>query len=131
MSDGGETYGCETCWLSDASTAWVARQSLSLARTLIDESHFIVSIRTCTHCAQGFVSVFTETVDWEDGDDPQRWVVMPLTGNEATALEQHGTAVDEATLDGIGQGRRSLCHDHPKGTEGRSFWTRGMFVGFS
>ena len=34
----------------------------------------------CARCSQGFVSVFTKTIDWEDGDDPQFWTLLPIVG---------------------------------------------------
>jgi hypothetical protein len=38
---------------------------------LVDESHFIVSIRRCVRCGQHFLIMFCERIDWADGDDPQ------------------------------------------------------------
>jgi hypothetical protein len=97
---------------------------------LIDESHFHVTIRQCPACSQSFVSIFTETIDWADGEDPQYWTLMPLTPREAADLTRQGGAVTEAALTGLGPGRRSLHHDHPKGAEARSYWDTGIQVGW-
>lgn len=66
----GEDFGCKRCWPPSAGAAWKARGALTHVAELIDESHFHVMILACPRCTQRFVSVFTETVDWADGDDP-------------------------------------------------------------
>ena len=53
------------------AVATVARRALKHEHTLIDESHFSISILRCPECSQRFVSIFTELIDWEDGDDSQ------------------------------------------------------------
>ena len=96
---------------------------------LIDESHLHVAIRVCGSCTQGFVHVFTETIDWADSDDPQRWAVLPLTGDEVSALTQGDGPVTEAALNALGGERRSLVRDYPKGTMPTCSWGRGLSVG--
>ena len=64
-------FGCERCWPPIADAAWEARGGLTHVAELIDDSHFHVMILACPCCTQRFVSIFTETIDWEDGDDPQ------------------------------------------------------------
>jgi hypothetical protein len=124
-----ETFGCEHCWPASAEAADKARRALVHAAQLIDESHFIVSVRTCSHCAQAFLQVFTETIDWVDGEDPQSTTVLPLTRAEASGLQARAADLGEGDLDGLGQDRRSLRHDFPKGEEPRVFWSRGLRVG--
>jgi hypothetical protein len=132
MTNGGSPghgFGCEGCWPAGAEAAWEARAGLDLVAELIDESHFHVTILACRGCAQGFVSVFTETIDWQDGDDPQYWTLLPITAAESADLVQQGDALSDTKLDGLGPGRRSLRLDHPKGAARRSFWSTGLFVG--
>jgi hypothetical protein len=124
-----ETFGCERCWPPSADAARAAGQALTREADLIRESHFSVMLRACPSCGQRFVSVFTETIDWEDGDDPQYWTLLPVTDAEAADLVQRGDSLDEETLNGLGRGRRSLQHDHPKGKPARSYWGAGIFVG--
>jgi hypothetical protein len=88
-----------------------------------------VSLLQCAACSQSFLSVFTETVDFVDGEDPQYWTTLPLTVAEAAELAKQGSAVSEAALNSLGPGRKSLAHDFPKGAERRTFWTSGMRVG--
>jgi len=114
--------GCANCWPPSADEAWEARSSLPVTAELIDESHFHVTLRKCPACAQSFVSIFTETIDWVDGDDPQYWTLKPITPAEAADLVPQGGSLTEASIDALGSGRRCLQHDHPKGEEARSYW---------
>jgi len=86
-------------------------------------------ILACPHCAQRFVSVFTEMIDWRDGDDPQYWTLLPITEAEAADLVRDGDALTETTLNSLGSGRRCLRIDHPKGAPKKIFWATGMRVG--
>jgi hypothetical protein len=121
-------FGCERCWPLAADDAWQARAALIRAADLIDESHFHVMILGCPHCAQRFVSVFTETIDWEDGDDPQYWTLLPITEMESAELVQRGDSVSETMLQALGPGRRALRLDHPKAAALRIFWGTGISI---
>jgi hypothetical protein len=106
-----------------------AKKTLTGEGDLIEESHFSVRIRVCPACKQRFLSVFTETIDWDDGDDPQYLTVLPLTAAEAAELILQASDLTEATLDALGTGRKSLHYDHPKGREARIYWGMGIMVG--
>ena len=123
-----DRFGCERCWPASADAAHEARYSLTRVADLVNESHFHVMIRACPGCAQQFVSVFTETIDWADGEDPQFWTLLPLTADEASDLVRQGSSLTEAALNALGKGRKCLRHDHPKGARARSFWATGMLV---
>jgi hypothetical protein len=100
---------------------------LNVVSRLIEESHFIVLLRSCTACGQRFVSVFAETVDWADSEDPQFRTVLPVTDQEAAALSAMDRRGLESLLYGLAPNRRSLCRDFPKGAENPSnFWSRGI-----
>ena len=122
-------FGCDLCWPADARAAWGARDALTRLEELIDESHFIVAILVCPGCAQRYVSIFTELIDWGDGNDPQYWTLMPITEAEVEGLIQQETSPDEASLNALGRGRRSLRRDHPKAGPLRVFWESGVLVG--
>jgi hypothetical protein len=122
-------FGCERCWPPTADAAWEARGGLTHAAELIDDSHFHVMILACPSCAQRFVSIFTESIDWEDGDDPQCWMLLPITEAEAVDLVQRRDSLTETKLNTLGPGRHCLRRDHPKDTEPRIFWGTGISVG--
>ena len=126
----GKDFGCERCWPPIADAAWEARSTLTHVAELIDESHFHVMILACPRCAQRFVSVFTETVDWVDGDDPQYWTLMPITEAEAADLGRQRDSMTERTLNALGPGRRCLRLDHPKAAPRRIFWGTDISVGW-
>ena len=131
MTDHGprQDFGCERCWPATPDAGWEARAGLSHVEELIDESHFHVMILACPGCAQRFVSVFTETIDWSDGEDPQYWSLLPITEAEAVDLSRQRSSLTEAELNALGPGRRCLRRDYPKAAEPRSFWGSGISVG--
>ena len=123
-----EQFGCEICWPASADEAWEARRKLSSEADLIDESHFHVMILKCPICSQQFVSVFTETVDWVDGEDPQYWVTLPLTSEEAGWLVHQGSGLAEDDLRRLGPVRKCLHRDYPKRGEPRAYWAVGISI---
>jgi hypothetical protein len=124
-----EEFGCEHCWPASAEAADEALNALVQTARLVGESHFGVSIRTCWHCAQAFLQVFTETIDWVDGEDPQSTTVLPLTRDEASRLVARADDPGEGELNALGPERRSFRCEFPKGEERRVFWGRGLRVG--
>lgn len=88
-----------------------------------------MQILACGSCQQHFLSVFTETIDWADGDDPQHWSVLPLTEAEQRTLCQRGPAPSETTLHALAPSRRSLHRDHPKAAAPHTAWGTGVRVG--
>lgn len=117
--------GCGACWPATPDAAWAARSRLSQAE-LIDEPHYRVALLSCPACGQTFLSVFTETVDWADGEDPQYWITLPLTAVEHAGLA--GTRPTDAQIAALGPGRRSLHRDYPKGGELVTRWGTGIHV---
>ena len=121
-------FGCQLCWPSTADAAWEARRSLACEAELIDESHFHVIILTCPNCNQRFLSVFTETIDWADGEDPQSWSLLPITDQEVADLVVRQGATTEAEINALGPERRCLRRDYPKDRAALSFWSAGIWV---
>jgi hypothetical protein len=64
-------------------------------------------------CGQAFATVFTERIDWVGGEDPQTWLVLPLTSDEVDTLAGTEQAQLVATLTTFGRGRRFLVRDYP------------------
>jgi len=121
-------FGCSACWPKEADDAWEAVKGLKTELELVDESHFMIKIRSCKQCSQQFISVFTETIDWKDGEDSQYWTVLPITSAEADQLSSNGRTAEAALL-GLPRERPSLCHDFPKGSGPKSYWSQGIVIG--
>ncbi len=120
-----ETFGCVTCWPSDAVRAWDHLTVLQGLEEPVAESHFSVRLRCCRQCGQRFLTVFYETIDWDDGKDPQFWTVLPVTETEAGSLIAAGRHAG-FELRALAPQRRSLCHDSPKAGPKRSYWSLGV-----
>ncbi len=124
------TFGCPQCLPEDAHAASEAMEHIQIDQALIQESHFSIKLRSCPTCRQAFVSVFTERIDWQDGEDPPRWIVMPLTADEVLRLTAHQEpGALERNVQFIAPDRQSLCLDHPKGEPSKTFWMRGIRIG--
>ncbi|MBI5480355.1 MAG: hypothetical protein HY906_15940 [Deltaproteobacteria bacterium] len=119
------SFGCASCFQCEATQAWEHRASLRLVARLIDESHFSVSVLACPDCGQPFVSIFAETIDWSDGDDPQEWLLLPVAADEATELQSQGERLSLAEVERLGASRRHLDADFPKGGAQRIEWRAG------
>ncbi len=124
MSD----YGCEKCWSTEASEAWRAVTNIPIQTYLIDESHYIVSIRVCPSCSQHYLQVTTETIDWSDGEDPIYRTIIPIDDAERTELTS-SKRLDVNIIEGVGVGRQSLRFDRPKNQEPSTYWGKGVRVG--
>ncbi len=116
VSDDTNRYGCPECWPSDATAAWKATGRLRCETEVSDSSHFHERILVCDACSQKFLKAFYEEVDFEDGDDPQYLVVVPITpAEEDTLLFRDDGAGD---LFAVGKNRRVVRRDCPKGDPG-------------
>lgn len=124
-------FGCNRCFQASAEDAAAARFRLVRSACLVDESHFMASLESCPDCGQRCLSVFCETVDWVDSDDPQCRSLLPLTGEEAARLTALGEATDEAKIEaaiaGLRGDRRYLHLDFPKGAPSTAQWHPGGF----
>lgn len=125
-----EGTGCTTCWPDDADAAWRARASLEPVAVLVEESHRRVVVERCPRCAQRYVYVFCETIDWAGSEDPQFRSLLPLTDAEAERLLAPGAASDDAALAAIAPGRRSLARDFGREDAApRTYWSCGLRTG--
>jgi hypothetical protein len=112
-------FGCAYCYGDDAQAVSVYYDNggLETERLIVDDPHFLVSLPRCRRCAQGFVSIFTEFVDWEGGDDAQYRDVVPVTPAETAIVVEQGEDVDLRYLGSLGEGRRRLSTDWPTGDQ--------------
>jgi hypothetical protein len=121
--------GCATCMPDSATAAWQAKDALEHLQMPVDDSHFIVNLCRCTKCGQHFVTVFTEMIDWYEGDDAQHRVLLPIDPAEYRALASLGQAITSQVLEMLGPTRRSLHMDHPTGGSKKFYWSTGLRVG--
>lgn len=119
-------FGCSECLPEGADEAWEAFRKLRIDTRLVDDTHFIVLVCVCRSCAQRFLSVFTESIDWEHGEDPSFRTVLPLTDEEVSRLKSAYRQTVETLLYGLDSNRQSLCRDWPKDAEATNFWSRGI-----
>lgn len=123
-----EKLGCERCGAESADAAAENRPRLVLKTRLADESHFIVKLLTCPDCGQHWVSIFTEMIDWTQGDDAQYWTLLPVTKSESDELLAQGENVSTSRIEQIGSNRRYLQIDYPTGKEKRICWANGHLL---
>lgn len=120
------------CAGDDAYAALAAIRKARHIAELVDESHFIVSIRRCILCGQHFLSLFCERVDWADGDDPQTRVLVPVNEAEVQRLQIQSANIvadENVMLEIVAHERRFLYHDMLKGAPEKLVWmTRPLFI---
>lgn len=124
----GKEFGCELCAGNDAIEAEKNRSNLKPTADLIDASHYSVSIGECPNCSQRWVAIFTELIDWNDGDDAQYNSLLPVTKLEADELQGLAGNVVSNRLNEIGKDRRYLQVDYPTGKPARIRWAEGNFM---
>jgi hypothetical protein len=120
--------GCLKCCGESAEKTWnyhSKEQGCEFGQVIMNESHLGVSLRHCRSCAQTFVSVFTEFIDWSAGDDAQYVTLLPVTNVEAEALVD--CTLRACEIGGLGANRRYLCWEWPTGGKERAFWETGRF----
>lgn len=102
-----KTFGCRKCWGEDAAATW--RWKCEPVDVIQDDSHFKLWLCACPQCGQMFVRIFTEFIDWEDGNDPQYRDLMPLTKDEAEYVRAHREPAPLQYLEALSEGRRHLA----------------------
>jgi hypothetical protein len=126
MPDSLGDFGCATCWPATAEAAYASWQEADPVKELVDESHYIVRVVACRTCRQHFLNVFTELIDWDDGEDPCCRRRIPLTPKEAQSLTGD---VSEQQLMALAPGRKCLAFDWPKDGPTSVYWTQGLRIG--
>lgn len=129
IAEEGRSFGCACCLPSSVQEAWEVRMKLVERAQLVDESHFRVRVLACTNCSQKFLSIFSEIIDWCDGDDGQSWTTMPITLGEFVELASVAGSTIPDALRAIAPTRRSLRRDHPTGCVPQTFWDCGIALG--
>lgn len=102
--------GCARCAGMNAAAAWSAVEYVHLS-SLVSEVHFGIDLTQC-ECGQHFVVVFTERIDYRDGEDDQTWLALPLTEVEAARLMQADRSDAPGLVNEIGGARRFLARSN-------------------
>jgi len=129
MTDGSSAentgYGCPECWPADAHSAWAATCRLPFEAEVVDAAHFHLRIHVCRVCSQKFLKSFYEEIDWEDGDDPQFFAVVPITPAEEDVIFARGDG--DGDFLSVGKDRHVVRKDCPKGDpDGVIRWSFGF-----
>ena len=98
---------------------------LEVVTTLVDKSHFDVSIRRCQTCQQQFVFVFTEITVWGEDGEPQYSTLIPVDGAEAETILAMGQHPDLEWIGALRQDRRWLYKNWPSGKSTSIGWSTG------
>lgn len=117
-----DNLGCSQCWRQEAVACWQRHESWHKIGRLIDEPHLGMRIVECGQCLDRALVVFTEQVDWQKGDDPQCWHLMPLTRSEAEYLIGQQEAQVIVIAEEIAARRRQLVADHTRLSAPHIYW---------
>lgn len=101
---------------------------LQRERTLIDQSHFSIEIKTCRQCRQKFLLIYTEMIVWDGGEDTQEATIIPLTDAEAAAFAKPGADV-HALVRQHPRSRKSLRNWSPTAEGSGVIWGLGAEIG--
>jgi hypothetical protein len=82
--------GGQHCTDNDAAVAWARARGLATNREVVAQSHLRVCLRRCRACGQGYAWIFCETMDSPAGDDPQEWLLFPVSAAEARQIAVAG-----------------------------------------
>lgn len=98
--------------------------------TLVDESHLIISVRSCRNCQRRYLVAFYELIDWAGGDDSQARVFLPLTEEKEAQIVGLGSPLHESALIGLELSGDQLIWSWPRGQEPYANWFSGRLVRF-
>lgn len=108
----------ETCLLwtdPEAALARPMKDQFELTETLFKTSHHWRYILTCRKCRARYLFEFYEEIDWEDGEDPQWSIYVPVQ-SEAQLSEMRKACNPRQLVHFLPH----LSVDFPKGAAQRS-----------
>jgi len=112
--------GCAACFANPDVLAGLDGEVHRRTDTLVDESHLGIHLAECRHCGQPSVQVFEEEVDYQGGDDAQRYECIAITPAERDLLRAAGSGEVLALARAIGVFRVRLWWDWPTGGRKRA-----------
>jgi hypothetical protein len=116
---------CPKC-LGAEPTEAKARLLKEPREVIIADDHFSMSLRTCSQCGQSFLCVFSELVDWSNGDDSQAQHYIPISAEEAAAFRVAGEQGAEKLLHNTKLERMHLLSTYPRGKDLSVEWRDGI-----
>jgi hypothetical protein len=122
------SVGCPQCFQAAPETVWQSRRAFRQVAEVIAESHFHVLVLECPACGQRSVSIFSEAIDWANGDDAQFWRLAPLTVEESQRLIAGGGRTCIPAIMAMASDRRHLAVDHPTERECTFAWSAFLFI---
>jgi hypothetical protein len=98
-------------WTKPELVLGAAKDRFERLETVVDESHWWRYLLKCRECGQLYFYEFYETIDWEDGEDPQYSTYIPV--ETAAEIETLKTTSPFSLL----QFSPRLQRDFPKGAK--------------
>lgn len=118
------------CQQEDASQARKFLFANREHQTLVDESHFDISLIRCTACRQLYLRTWYELIDWTNGEDSQADWWFPVEDELGERILRVGSAMSEAIIDLLNLNGRYLLHAWPSGKEPYTQWMHGSPIHF-
>ena len=94
-------------------------------RTLVDESHFDVSLIRCLACGQLYLRAWYELIDWTNSEDSQADWWFPIEEEMGNRILAIGAGMGEAAIDGLQLEGPYLLHAWPRGAKPYAQWMEG------
>ena len=115
MDNENKQQKCHILETEDLSK-WDIRQDLKIVNTLYESSHLDIDIQMCTRCDQLYISCFLEIIDWSGGDDDCWNFWVPVSLDDAEAVQEKKMRADELI-----QSRRHITWS----PSGKIYWNDG------
>lgn len=117
-----------SCQSENTEIAYATISTGTRINQLADESHFGAYLIQCKLCDQLFLTIFCETIDWVDGDDPQTWSYTMVTEEEANQVRDLGDSIDDLSIMKLSLPGKTLWRSFPKGEQISLKWSDGPLI---
>lgn len=116
------------CHSENADAALYLLEECKCAVLFVENEHFRASVVECDKCGSNFLHIFAEAIDWDDGDDSQWRLWIPIDLRDVAWLTKVPKASFEAELESRGWCRRYLVAAWPSGGDESVGWLEGPVV---
>lgn len=111
---GSEECDCQS---SEVDVAYESLLQTDVLSVVCDDSHFMVRLVECQSCFQRYLYVFTELIDWTDGDDSQSRSFTAVSRIEADTISQRGSKINGLEIMDLQLMGKTLWWVWPKGSK--------------